>query len=74
MKVTLESTDQIVEVNGVPGRIWEGTTAAGIQCHAIITRIAVHKNDDASEFERELKETRPPSPAVRDIYPARMVL
>jgi hypothetical protein len=74
MKVTLESTDQIVDINGVPARVWEGTTAAGIPCHALITRIAVHKNDDATEFERELQETRPPSPALRDVYPARLVL
>ena len=53
MTVTLTSTDKVVELKTpsgiVPARLWEGTTANGIRCHAFITRIAVHKNDDASE-------------------------
>ena len=40
MKVTLESTTKIVELNGVQARIWEGTTEGGIRVHAFITRIA----------------------------------
>jgi len=79
MKVTLESTDKVVEVvtaNGVvPARLWEGTTESGIQCHAFITRIAVHKNDDASQFERELLECRPPrNPDVAKAYGTRLVI
>ena len=52
MKVFLVSTSKIVEANGVPARIWEGQTDSGIKCHAFITRIAVAKEDDCSEFER----------------------
>jgi len=73
MKITIESTSKIVELNGVPCRVWEGTTAGGVKMHAFVTRVAVHKNDDASEFERELKEQRTPSPEV-DAIPLRMVL
>jgi hypothetical protein len=78
MKVTLESTDKIVELvtaNGVmPARIWEGTTESGIRCHAYITRIAVHQNDDASQFGRELLEQRRPrNPDVAAIS-ARLVI
>lgn len=77
MKVTLENTSKIVElvVNGqrVPARIWEGETESGIKCHAYITRIAVSNNDDASEFERALKECRVPSADVEAI-PLRLVL
>lgn len=73
MKITLESTTKVVELNGVPARLWEGETESGIQVHAFITRIAVHKDDDASQFEKELKEQRPPSVAVA-AYPARLVL
>ena len=73
MKVTLESTSKIVEVNGVPCRIWQGETESGIPVHGFITRIAVHKNADASEFERELQECRPPSHDIQ-AYPARIIL
>jgi len=77
MKVTLESTDKIVELtlNGqtVPARIWEGETAHGVRCHAYITRIAVHQDDDAAEFERDLQEHRRASPAVAAI-PLRLIL
>lgn len=41
MKITLESTSKIVELNGVPARVWEGKSESGIPCHAFITRIAV---------------------------------
>lgn len=74
MKVTLESTDQIVELNGVPARIWEGATENGIPCHALITRIGVSKEADACEFERDLQRTRSPSAALAAAYPLRMIL
>lgn len=74
MKVTLESTTKIVEINGVPARIWEGHTESGIPVHAFVTRIAVHKTQDASQFEAELQEHRPLSPALDGVYPARLVL
>jgi hypothetical protein len=79
MKVTLESTDKIVELvlaNGtaVPARIWEGTTANGVRCHAYVTRIAVHDHDNAAEFERDLLEQRRPSAAIADAIPSRLVL
>lgn len=67
MDMQLTSTTKIVELNGVPARIWEGHTAGGVPCHAFITRIAVHKDDDATEFERELQEHGPPSAAVQAI-------
>ena len=77
MTVTLHSTDKIVELKTptgvVPARLWEGTTANGIACHAFITRIAVAKDLDATEFERELQEHRPPSRELQAID-ARLVL
>ncbi len=78
MKVTLENTTKVVEftlANGteVPVRIWEGTTAAGIPCHAYILRVAVQDDHDASEFERELQQKRRPTAAVEGI-PLRMIL
>ena len=78
MKVHLESTDQIVELETAHGRvsarIWEGTTDNGIACHAFITRMAVHQDLDASQFAHELEECRPLSPALHGIYATRMGL
>lgn len=74
MRITIESTSKIVNVNGVDARIWEGTTDSGIPVHCMITRIGVHKDQDTTQFQRELQEMRAPSPAVDGVYSARMVL
>lgn len=73
MKIEIESTTKIVQLNGVPARIWTGKTASGIPVHCYVTRIAVQKDLDASEFERELQEHKPPSPEV-EVIPLRMIL
>lgn len=73
MKVTLESTSKIVQLNGVPARIWEGTTESGIPVHAFITRIAAPAAADVSEFERELREQKAPN-AETQAWPLRMIL
>lgn len=73
MKVKIESTTKIVHLNGVPARIWEGETESGIPVHCYVTRIAVQKNLDASEFEKELKECAPPSLKIEAI-PLHLVL
>lgn len=73
MKITIESTSKIVELNGVPARVWEGKTESGIPVHCYVTRIAVERDQDGSEFERELQEHRAPSAAIEAI-PLRMIL
>lgn len=77
MEVQLTSTTKIVQlvIDGarVPARVWEGTTANGVRCHAYITRIAVHNELDASEFERDLQEHKAPSPEVQ-AFPLSMIL
>lgn len=77
MTVTLHSTEKVVTllIDGVrvPARIWEGETASGIACHAYITRINVHQDLDASQFERELEEQRKPTAEIEAI-PLRLVL
>lgn len=79
MKVCLESTNKITMLVGdgggaVAARVWEGYTESGIRVHAFITRIAVSTQEDASEFERDLLETRPPSADIAPQIPSRMVL
>jgi hypothetical protein len=61
MKATIESTDAIahLETRGgepVKARVWHGTTEAGVEFFAYIVRVAVHKDSDNSQFERELTE------------------
>jgi hypothetical protein len=79
MKITLESTTQIVDIvidgcdTTVKARVWEGTTESGIKVQALITRIAAKATEDLSQFERELQETKPPSPDFQP-FPLRMIL
>jgi hypothetical protein len=77
MKVTLESTDKIVELclnyQLMPARVWEGETASGVKVHAYITRIACDPAADVTEFERDLQAHRPPSAAVAAL-PIRLLL
>jgi hypothetical protein len=78
VKITIESTDQLVQVElpgsiaGIPGRIWEGKTESGVYVQCVITRIAVVAEDDQAQFEQELQECRPPEAVVA--FPLRMVI
>lgn len=77
MKVHLESTDRVVEVNGaVEARVWQGTTESGIEVTALITRVSICLDTaDQAAFEAEL-DARPPVPLRihRDAWPHRLVL
>ena len=73
MKITIESTEAITHLNGVPARIWVGETESGIAVHAYITRIAVEKKENTAEFEKELEQCDPSSPEIQSI-PRRMIL
>ncbi len=73
MKLTIENTTKIVELDGVPARVWEGHSESGIPVHCYVVRVGVAEDQDRAQFERELTETRPPSPAVEAI-PLRLIL
>lgn len=73
MKITLESTDKIVALNGAPARIWQGHTESGVPCHAYISLIGVDGTEDTSQFERELQAHAAPRPDLAAI-PMRMIL
>jgi hypothetical protein len=78
VKITIESTSKLVELRtgagGVlPARVWEGQTESGVPVHCFITRIAVHKHRDTSQFDRELQEHRAPSADV-EAYPGRLII
>ena len=74
MKITLESTTKTTELDGVPTRIWEGVTESGIACHAYITRVAVHVDNDQAQFEAELEQHRPPRNPDIEAIPNRLIL
>lgn len=74
MKVTIESTSKIVQLNGVPARVWEGQTESGIKVLCYITRVAIGKDEPRTEeFERELTEQRSPS-VVAAAIPLNLIL
>jgi hypothetical protein len=63
MKITMESTTQMVAIetgNGgrLQARVWKGVTEGGVECQVLVPRIAVHKADDNSAFEQELREAQ----------------
>jgi len=73
MKIQIESTTRVVNVNGMDCRVWEGATESGIEVQALIVRIAAPDTADLRQFNAELKETKPPS-AVVAAFPARMII
>jgi hypothetical protein len=64
MKLMIESTDQLTTMDGVPVRVWRGVTDRGVRCFVFVHRLAVHKDEDATQFDLELKETLPPGVAM----------
>lgn len=70
MKLTIRATANMVTLDGVRCRVWEGVTAGGVPCKVFVHRLAVAKDEDTAQFDRELSEQLPPGQAV----PLRMVL
>jgi hypothetical protein len=69
MKITMESTAQLVEIDNASTlqcRVWEGVTERGVKVQVLVPRIAVNKAHDVSQFEEELREQAAPTPN----YPA----
>jgi len=71
MRITIESTEKITELDGVKVRVWDGVTEKGIHCKVFVHRLAVRDMQDTTQFEQELKEM--PEPKSQPL-PLRMVL
>lgn len=72
MKLTLQSTDRIVEVDGAPARVWTGTNEDGVPCVAFIRKVAIRRTADSRDFDAELREiapTRSSEAIVADFLP-----
>ena len=67
MKITLESTDRIVMLDGRAVRIWHGKTERGTEVFAYVALVASASDADASELEAALREMEPP--ADRSVWP-----
>jgi len=59
VKISIEATDKLTRIDGVPVRLWEGITENGVKCKVFVHRIAVHKDEDSEQFEQELVEQLP---------------
>lgn len=75
MKIILDSTTKMVDLNGVPARIWEGCTQDGVPVHAYIALVSPQTvfADELRAFDRDLEASPAPSPAAEAI-PLRMAL
>jgi hypothetical protein len=73
MRLEIESTTEIVYLNDVPARIWEGKTKSGIPVTVFIVHITTSDDHDKGEFESELQQHRSPSPETQQI-PFRLIL
>lgn len=75
MKLTIQPTEKIVELDGVNARVWQGTTESGIPATVFITRISpdTDKEEDHTQFREELQETVPPTARV-EALPFRLIL
>lgn len=65
MEIMIKSTDELTTIDGVPVRVWRGTTERGAGCLVFVHLIAVAEEQDRSEFQRELKEQLPPAQLAR---------
>jgi hypothetical protein len=78
MKITVESTDKVVNLFRGSGqelacRIWEGYSENGVPVQCMIVRVAAPVECNQAEFEHDLEETRPPQ-MQPEIFPLRLVL
>ena len=75
MKITIESTDKLTTIAGVPVRVWDGTTADEVKCLVFVHRLAVRDDQDAAQFDRELREMAQPDEMRRlPVIPLRNIL
>ncbi len=69
MKITIESTTAIVDLNGEPVRVWQGATEKGLPIVVLVALVGVERAEDCAELERELLEQAPPRADVAELFP-----
>jgi len=73
MKIEIESTDKVTEIDGVQVRLWNGTTDQGVKCLVFVHRLAVKYLQDQSQFQKELKEMQAPV-SIERVIPLSQIL
>jgi hypothetical protein len=56
MKLTIESTTEITEVQGCPCRMWEGKTEAGVRLWVFVALISASADAATAELDQELTQ------------------
>lgn len=54
MRLTIESTPTLTLVEGVPVRVWEGTSESGARCLVFVRLIGVREDEDSAAMDDEL--------------------
>lgn len=70
MKASIESTDVITTVDGLPVRVWKGMTANGVPFIAFVARCDVEKQEDDREFQELVRRAPPRELQTADVYRA----
>lgn len=55
MKITVESTDEFIPVDGRYCRVWRGTDSKGQKLALIAVRLEMEPKSDQSEMEKDLR-------------------
>lgn len=64
MRILIEPTVELVDLDGVRTRHWTGVTDDGVRCHVFVHSIAVAPSEDATKFIAELESTTQPGNLV----------
>ena len=64
MKITIESTDKVIYMNGSLARIYEGKTERGLPVVCLVSELTGSFDGPYDEFERYPNEHMAASPAV----------
>jgi hypothetical protein len=54
VRIQIEPTELVMDLNGMQTRVWNGITDSGVQVFVFVHRVAIHSTDDPTAFEREL--------------------
>lgn len=55
MKISIEKTDELMTIDGVPVRRWKGLTERGVECDVLVHRLVV-RDGQHEQFAAELEE------------------
>jgi hypothetical protein len=64
MKLTIEPTNQFVQIDGVRARVWKGKADTGHDVTVHVVELLVSSNNNFEPFETTLKEIAPTSNVI----------